>query len=230
LSESLGATIVRDERVVEYKPTASDNGVVVRSERRVYYGEQVVLSVGAWVQDLLTHSSRYFTVTRQVLLWFSPEQRSHSFETPYFPAFVWAFGSGPVNGIYGFPALNGHAGGVKVSTSDYGPLVDPEKPRGAVTQEEISQVYENGIRDRIEGLSPRCVRSAVCVYTVTPNSDFVVQRHPGCERIVIASPCSGHGFKHSAALGEAIAQVIATGNSTLDLSPFRTTYLSVKSP
>jgi sarcosine oxidase len=64
------------------------------------------------------------------------------------------------------------------------------------------------------------VRSAVCLYTVTPDFGFVIDRHPASERVLIASPCSGHGFKHSAAIGEALAQIVVDGTSRLDLSSF----------
>ena len=55
-------------------------------------------------------------------------------------------------------------------------------------------------------MSPRCVRAVTCLYTVTPGFGFVIDRHPEWERVLVASPCSGHGFKHSAAIGEAIAE------------------------
>jgi sarcosine oxidase len=59
------------------------------------------------------------------------------------------------------------------------------------------------------------------LYTVTADSGFVIDTHPRHPAVIIASPCSGHGFKHSAAIGEALAQVIADGGSAIDLSPFR---------
>ncbi|GAA3810153.1 hypothetical protein [Streptomyces chiangmaiensis] len=58
------------------------------------------------------------------------------------------------------------------------------------------------------------------MYTVTPDEAFVIDRLPGRERVLIASPCSGHGFKHSAAIGEALAQLVTDGTATLDLAPF----------
>lgn len=58
------------------------------------------------------------------------------------------------------------------------------------------------------------------MYTVTPDLGFVLDRHPRDERVLIVSPCSGHGFKHSAAIGEAVAEVISSGTSTVDLALF----------
>jgi sarcosine oxidase len=69
-------------------------------------------------------------------------------------------------------------------------------------------------------LSSRCLRSTTCLYTVTPDFGFVVDTLPGTSNVLIASPCSGHGFKHSPAIGEALAQW-ATGRAKPDaLAPF----------
>jgi sarcosine oxidase len=59
------------------------------------------------------------------------------------------------------------------------------------------------------------------LYTTTPDAGFVIDTHPKYPAIILASPCSGHGFKHSAAIGEAIAEIIIDSTSTLDLSRFR---------
>ena len=63
------------------------------------------------------------------------------------------------------------------------------------------------------------VTRAACLYTVTTVC-FVIDRHPEWERVLVASPCSGHGFKHSAAIGEALAEHVIDGASRLDLTPF----------
>jgi len=73
----------------------------------------------------------------------------------------------------------------------------------------------------LPGLSGECVRAVSCLYTVTPDFGFIVDRHPESERVIIASPCSGHGFKHSAALGQALAELVLDGASRFDLTPFR---------
>ena len=73
------------------------------------------------------------------------------------------------------------------------------------------------MRFRIEH---RCVKAASCLYTVTPDFGFVIDTLPGAERVIVASPCSGHGFKHSAAIGEALAEWVTDGAPRLDLAPF----------
>ena len=66
----------------------------------------------------------------------------------------------------------------------------------------------------------RCIKAVSCLYTATPDFHFVIDRHPRFAHVTLASPCSGHGFKHSAAVGEALAEKILEGASALDLAPF----------
>lgn len=73
----------------------------------------------------------------------------------------------------------------------------------------------------LPGVGPECVKAATCLYTATPDFRFVIDRMPGYERVILASPCSGHGFKHSAAIGEALADLAMERAPRLDLSPFR---------
>jgi sarcosine oxidase len=220
LAESLGATILRNERVMAYTPSTCGGAVVVQTDRFSYSGEQVVVSAGPWVRDLLPSERDYFTITRQVLAWFAPEGAIERFTAPNFPTFIWGFDSSGGTGLYGFPAIDGQLGGVKVAGLTYGAVLDPDERRGEVGEGELSALYESSVRGRIGGLSPRCVKSTTCLYTVTPDSDFVVQRHPQYEQVLLASPCSGHGFKHSAALGEALAQLVSRGRCDQALSPF----------
>jgi sarcosine oxidase len=81
-------------------------------------------------------------------------------------------------------------------------------------------MYAKHVRDRLFGVSGRCVRAEACLYTTTPDSRFLIDRHPESERLIVASPCSGHGFKHSAALGEALADLATSGQSQFDVTPF----------
>ena len=81
-------------------------------------------------------------------------------------------------------------------------------------------MHEAQVRGRLPGVNPRCVRAVTCLYTVTPGFGFVIDRHPEWEHVLVASPCCGHGFKHSAAIGEALAERVTLGTSRLDLTPF----------
>ena len=81
-------------------------------------------------------------------------------------------------------------------------------------------MHEELVAPCFPDISPRCVKSAACLYTATPDFHFAIGRHPQLPQAIIASPCSGHGFKHSAAVGEALAELALQGSSRLDLSAF----------
>ena len=97
---------------------------------------------------------------------------------------------------------------------------DPDTPRAVVTSAESTWMHATHVRGRLAGVSARCTRTMTCLYTVTPDSRFIIDGHPDWARVLVASPCSGHGFKHSAAIGEALAQRVLDGNSRLDLTSF----------
>jgi sarcosine oxidase len=227
LAERRGAVLRYGEAVLEVSPRGSR--AVVRTESGSYLAERVVLAAGPWAPGLLAPEvARHFTVTRQLLCWFAPESAVEPFLPGRFPVFIWepAETSEP---IYGFPAIEGAAGGVKVASGAYGERVTPDGPRRPVTGEEVGRLYETLVAPCFPGLSARCLKAVSCLYTVTPDAGFVVDRLPGFPQVILVSPCSGHGFKHSAAVGEAVAEWIVDGRTRLDLSPFRLDRLAAAS-
>ena len=68
--------------------------------------------------------------------------------------------------------------------------------------EEQTRFWEEKVTGKITGLKPKIVKSTVCFYTVTEDAKFVARPISGLEEVLMVSACSGHGFKHSAALGE----------------------------
>jgi sarcosine oxidase len=90
-----------------------------------------------------------------------------------------------------------------------------------VSAAETRAIYDEYVAPYVSGLSSTCVKAAACLYTVTPDFGFVIDTLPGADRVIVASPCSGHGFKHSAAIGEALAEWAIDGASRQDLSAFK---------
>lgn len=123
--------------------------------------------------------------------------------------------------MYGFPALDGRDGGIKLATEELNARTTPSTVSRDVTEEEISRMRERQVRRYFPSVGSRCVKTAVCLYTATPDSGFVIDFAPGSDRVLIVSPCSGHGFKHSAAIGESVAELVVTGSSAIDLSRFK---------
>ena len=141
------------------------------------------------------------------------------FQLGNFPIYIWEI-QGRDQAIYGFPAIDGDNGGVKVAAEQYKSETTPETVDRSVSDAEARAMHEY-IAPYLPGLSDRCVKAVVCLYTVTPDAEFVIDTHPEFPRVIIVSPCSGHGFKHSAAIGEALSEIVIDGRSRLDLSAFK---------
>lgn len=188
-------------------------GVVIETAAGVIEAGQAVVAAGAWAGGLLGDPyDRLLLPYRQVLHWFPVAAAP-----PAIPAFIWMHGDRPDDYFYGFPALGG---ALKVATEQYAAPCDPDRLDRAVAPAEQAAMWETHVASRIPGLAAPAMRSAACLYTVTPDAGFVVERHPRQDRVVVVSACSGHGFKHSAGLGEAVAEWVAEGRSAIDLSPF----------
>lgn len=81
-------------------------------------------------------------------------------------------------------------------------------------------MYRQHVQGRLAGATPEVAQAAACLYTVTPDRGFIIDRHPEQDRVLVVSACSGHGFKHSAGIGEAVTGFLAWGRSPIDLAPF----------
>jgi sarcosine oxidase len=218
LARELGATLVLGERVVGY----DDNGshVSVRTTSGTVEATTLVVTAGPWVTELVPEVAAEVRILRQVLFWFDLRDGSSFEGMRDSPVYIWCPGTDPDDAIYGFPMVDGPAGGAKVAREQYAVETTAEEVDHTVTPEEAEEMYERHVRDRLPALSGRCVKSAVCLYTELPGSRFVIDRLPSAPNVIVASPCSGHGFKHSAAIGEALAQLATRGETSLDLSAF----------
>jgi len=102
----------------------------------------------------------------------------------------------------------------------------PDSVDRIVSDADKAKMYATYVRPFLPDLGPRSIKTAVCLYTNAPGTRFVIDRHPEHERVIFASPCSGHGFKYSAAIGEALADRLRNCPAKVDLSPFRLRHIS----
>lgn len=216
LAKTHGAEIHTGEKILGFEP--SDSGVAVATDHGTYSAGQLILAAGAWLPELIGQQyTSSFRIYRQVQLWFAIDGASEVFAPGRFPVFIWEL-QGSKYGIYGFPSLDGAT--VKVATEKFESTTTPKTCDRDVSPQEIAFVHDALLAPHVRGLSNRRVKTATCLYTVTPDSHFVIDRLPEADSVIIASPCSGHGFKHSAAIGEALAQMATDGKSRQDISPF----------
>ena len=219
LARKHGAVVQTDELVLSIESSGGSE-VTVKTSRGVYHAEKAIITAGPWISRFLPPAyAHLFKVSRQVMYWFDiTEDCRSTFAAPGFPIFIWIFAEGGEFGFYGFPTLDGKT--IKIATEQFTAITDPDHVQRTVTREEEQSMYRDYVQGRLPGISDRCGAAASCLYTTTPDSNFAIDVHPDNDRIIFASPCSGHGFKHSAAIGEALAEQVIDGNSKIDISSF----------
>jgi sarcosine oxidase len=147
-------------------------------------------------------------------LWFEPADHPASFRPERCPIFAWEYA--PDRFFYGFPDLGE---GVKVAFHHQGEEADPDTLRREVEAEEVTATRK--LLGRFMPDANGALReTAVCMYTNTPDFHFLMDSHPVYPQALIASPCSGHGFKFSSVIGEILADLLTYGKSLFDLSMF----------
>jgi len=217
LAKKYGAEIRDNEKVLKYEAT-SDH-VTVTTNKGKYVANKLVISAGSWLPDMLPEKyKQHFKVTRQVVLWFDPKEKAESFLVGKFPIFIWQLQHSN-RSFYGFPALDAK-GGIKVGAEQSEITTKADIVDRNVTNQEVQHTYETFVKNGFPGVSGECVKKVVCLYNCTPDAGFVIDKHPHHNNVIIASPCSGHGFKHSAAIGETLTELVIENKTKLDISKF----------
>ena len=213
LAEARGATLGLAEPVISWEP--HDTGVCVITARGRYLARNLLLSAGAWLPTLIPDFKLPLSVERQVLCWFEPASSREIFRPELCPIFIVEYASSRF--FYGFPDLGD---GVKVALHHEGQSTQPDS-----IQREVNEQDTEAVRSLVTRFLPaaagRLLSATVCMYTNTPDAHFIFGRHPQCPQVLIASPCSGHGFKFAAVIGEMAATVLSGGVPKFDLSLFR---------
>lgn len=219
LARKFGAEVHTKETYLSWRREGKT--IRVTTDKGEYRTKKLILAAGPWLPEILGEEFRgLFRVLRQVLFWFDVPKHIERFLPDRSPVFIWELQTG-AQVIYGFPAVDGARGGVKIATEQYDAETTPDAIDRAVSDDEIRAMHTRHVAPFLPDLSPVCVRAATCLYTVTPDAGFIIDRHPESDAVIVVSACSGHGFKHSAAIGEALAELCLDGVSRLDLSPFR---------
>jgi sarcosine oxidase len=216
---SRGAELHLDERVTAFHEEA--DGVALSTERGTYRAARLVLCAGPWIRELVEpRIAALFTVTPQVQYWFEVDGEARAFEPGRCPVWIWELQERR-NVIYGFPAADGAAAGVKIATEQYAETTSPARMPREVPAEQARAMYRDLVAPYLRGVGPRCLRAQPCLYTATSDFHFVIDGLPGTSRVVLVSACSGHGFKHSAAVGEMAAELVTGTPGRLRADGFR---------
>jgi sarcosine oxidase len=215
-----GAELLTGRRVTTFR-RAAGGLTVTMDDGTSATATTLIVTTGPWITEMIAPLRRRVRVTRQVLYWFELLSNPEQFG-PDTPVFIWdVTGRGrAASDIYGFPWLNSPRNGVKIANEVMTGETDPDHVAREVTAEEIAATYETYVRPFVPDLGPTCLRSEVCLYTNASGGRFIIDRDPADANVIYASPCSGHGFKHSPAVGEALAAMALGKAPRVDLSGF----------
>ena len=183
-------------------------GIRITTPNEEFFAEKVVVAAGPWIAGLVPGLARHLTITRQAVGWFAPA-RPQSVRYGEFPIFIV---ESPRGVVYGFPDFEGR--GVKAAQHDHGPRVDADAWGPPPTDSELN-VVATTLAELLPGAAGPIIDRDVCLYTNTLQADvrpddgneFIIDRLPDDPRIIVASPCSGHGAKFASAIGVMLANL-----------------------
>jgi sarcosine oxidase len=212
LAKDAGAEVRAGERVRAIEPRA--DGVRLVTDREVIDAGAAIVAAGPWVKSLLPDLTAPLRVTRQAMAWFAPSDPA-SFA--YCPCPVFLIESR--HGIhYGFPPDG--EGRIKVAKHHHrDETVDPDFHDRRVSAADEALI-RGALADHLPAANGQRVDAKTCLYTVTPDGDFLIDRLPSSPQVVVASPCSGHGFKFAPMIGEILADLATTGATRHDIGRF----------
>ena len=212
-ARAAGAEVRPNETVLAIEPTAG--GVRVVTKREAITAKQAVVAAGAWVKQLLPGLPAPIRVTRQVVGWFAPSAPA-LFARERCPVFMLEREDGI---FYGFPA--GPRPGIKFAKHHHADeAIDPSaatRPMDAADE----AVLRAALAAHVPSADGPLLAAQTCRYTMTPDGDFILDRLPGAPAVIVASPCSGHGFKFAPVIGEIIADLATAGTTRHDIARFR---------
>jgi monomeric sarcosine oxidase len=211
-----GAQICEDEPVMAIAPRG--DGVEVRTVRGVHRAARVIIAAGSWMRPLAAQLGLDLPlVVQKEQVQYMPAREPESFAIGRFPIFIHRF-VGTTSLGAGFPVLGNPA--PKFLIDHVGAHVAPEDEDRSV-DEPLRERVRAYAMDVVRGLTGEVSEAVSCRYTMTPDEDFLIDRHPEHRQIVLASPCSGHGFKFGSVIGQILAELALRGETSHDIGRFR---------
>lgn len=211
LALQAGAEHRTGESIVSWE--SNGQTVLVRTESETYEAAALVLTPGAWASQLLQTSPGLpqLTVLRKTLHWHGVRSDAYN---------VNAGGTGfffemPYGIFYGFPSLDGQT--LKLAEHSGGePVSDPLHVDRSLKDSD-TQPTSRFLQDVMPDVDLVCDQHSVCMYTTTPDGHFLVDRHPAHSNVFFGAGFSGHGFKFTSVLGEALADLVIDGETKLPI-------------
>jgi sarcosine oxidase len=189
--------------------------VIVATSAGNYSASRVILTAGPWLPELAGRMPLPLSLERQGQFWFAPETPAETFGPARLPVFLLEHRRGSL--FYGIPDFGD---GLKVAFHHGGESLALDRPRRPVDDREIAEA-RSMTNQWLAGAAGALRSAAACIYTNTPDGHFVIDHHPDAPGVLVASCCSGHGFKFATVIGEVLADLACDVPSPFDLAPFR---------
>jgi sarcosine oxidase len=213
LAQAQGAELRGGEVIHAIEPVT--RGVRITTDHGVVEAGAAIVALGPWVKALLPALPAPIRVTRQVMAWFEPLDPA-PLSGGRLPVFLL---ESPHGIHYGFPPVLSPL--IKVAKHHHrDQSVDVDAYDRTISAED-EMLIRAAVAEHLPAANGRLIKAQTCLYTVTPDGDFIIDRLPGAPQIVIASPCSGHGFKFAPAIGDILADLAITGATAHDISRFK---------
>lgn len=213
LASNDGAVLHFGERVTSIDH--DDAGITIRSAEGTYRSRKVIVATGSWISELVPELQEHAVPIRQVVAWYQPRD-SFVTQPRRMPCFL--RDEGDEGSYFGFPAIG--RDGVKVGRhAHFREPIDPNQPNPPVNDTDTS-LLDGFIGKRLPAAAGLRANATTCRYTMLPSEDFLLDLAPTSSKIVIASPCSGHGFKFTSVVGEILADLALDGGSKLPIGAF----------
>lgn len=213
LAERNGATILTNSKVKEL--SVHDKRVTVKTEKQTFTADALVVSAGSWSGSLLSMLDLNLPLNpvRKTFAWFDADENLYNYKD--FPAFSFETSQGL---YYGFPSINGS--GLKVGRHDGGETINPDEaiPEFGELEEDTTDLSQF-LHDYMPS-TQQLKYGKTCMYTLTPDEDFIIDLHPNYSNVAIASGFSGHGFKFSSVVGQILSELIISGRTNQNITPF----------
>jgi monomeric sarcosine oxidase len=191
--------------------SAADNEVRVQTSRGEFTADRLIIAAGSWAAAILAGVGPQLTVRRKSLFWFDSNDPAYD-ASANFPVFLYEL---PEGVFYGFPKIDPR--GVKAAEHSGGSEIDdPLTVERGIDAGESARVA-NFLLTHLPGVSSNMTDHTVCLYTMSPDEHFIVDRHPEHDNVVFAAGLSGHGFKFTTVLGRVLADLALDGGTELPI-------------
>jgi sarcosine oxidase len=205
LARDAGAVVRLDEPVQGWDSLRGVSRVLTANG--VIEAKRIILTAGPWSGQVVRDLGIPLQILRKVQLWYDTPNLA-DYRLGAFPAY---FVETPYGGFYGFPAIG--TLGIKVAEHTGGdPVMDPGRLKRDLRPDDETKILRF-LSETFPGLQPRRTRHSVCMYTMSPDENFIIDRHPQYEDVVFAAGFSGHGFKFASVVGEILADLATEGTT-----------------